>query len=212
MLKNLKDEARGWELQASNHQDQLTRLHLDYQADHKSKEIIIEERKESFEKLNTQVETLEGKKKRSEEDHSRQIAEKDQELEIARRDRNRLKEVNTQLQENINQKTLFENEDKKALEDAQTEQNRLVKAYRLLYESMDSRIAAGAEKDRQISDLGGQLQSGNTVLMKISAENAEPDNTIRKMVSELIEQLHDTRSSLAQKDGGGRIWQGRGLR
>lgn len=92
-MKGLKDEAGRWELKASNIQDQLAQIRLDYQVDQKRKEVVMEEQKVSIEKLNTKVENLETDKKRSEEHHSQQIAEKQQALEQSQKEKITLAET-----------------------------------------------------------------------------------------------------------------------
>ena len=199
MLKTLNDEARGWEIKASQIQDQLIQLHLDREADQKKKNLVIEERQVCLEMLNTKIATLESDKKQSEEDHSLQIATKEQEISLAQKANTTLTEANTLLQNQITQTILAKNELQKTLEDAQTENNRLSKAYRQLCESTNSKVAAGAEKDRKISDLGRQLQSAEAALKKMEAEKVAMNADKEKRITELSRRVEDIKSALEEK-------------
>lgn len=199
MRGTLKHDAPGGEPKASNLQDQLVQLNADPQADQKTAEFASEDQNGSPEKLIMRIKTLEADKKQSEEDHSRQLTEKQRELNIVQKDKSSLAEANMLLRDRLDRKVVLENKKQKDLELARNEKNRIAEAYRELRESTDSKIAAGAVNDRQNDELGRQLKSAELALELKSTEKEESNACDKKIITELSQQLKETQSSLEEK-------------
>ena len=121
-----------------------------------------------------------------------------QKLEVTQKENTTLAEANKVLRYQVARKTPPENQLQKALEDAQKEISRLSKAYRQLCESIDAIVAAGARKDRKISDLGRRLDSANAEIKEKAAEKDELDASTKEKNAYKAE-LQDCRSALDER-------------
>ena len=145
------------------------------------------------------IKTLEADKKHSEENHSQQLKEKQQELNIVQKDKSSLAEANMLLRDRLDRKVVLENKKQKDLELARSEKDRIAEAYRELSERTDSDIAADAVKDKQIEGLGRELESAKLALELKSTEKENSNACDKKKITELSQQLKETKSTLEEK-------------